>query len=1132
MKRFIWDFPENIHSFAQKDQGMKAKVLFAGALTLVLAGACQIEISRTDGVEGNAVDCPVRLSADAAWSRGRETKSTLPSAGIETQVNEVVLAAYRDGLRFASGWFAAPFDSLSLRLYKGQRFHVYALANMGDLQERLPLREADLQDLTYRIGPYSGSDADAVSRRGIPMADRCDFTPGVQPPLTFQLKRLLARVTVNLECLWPGGHISRVGIRNMNGALKPFGDSAASDPADIYDGPLEEETLDGDPRSVQMVLYVPENLQGTIAGISDDWEKSQDYNSLIDERQDCLTYLEVEVSGSGLYEGTMTYRNYLGDNATDSFDIQRNTAYVWDIVYFEDNLCKDEWKYENDLDDRRTLSPDNLIEVCPGDTVTLGDHLRSNIPLERLCWMARGDGADIIQTVLNRDGLAQPNLVIRRSATPGQRKGITVLPVANPASRLRKDVMLEVVSPQELEFERVGSGDIFPYQRVVYAGVARYTESKAQELRDALSLSPLGDSLLPASGILQVCQDSDGYYLSFGMFPTAPGYYSFTVSGDRGSKGMVFIVRTPVLDAGLTAVHLDLEGNDKYLTWCLTDRQDNAIVPDVNGSQCRFTLSYSNPLGVQLHLASADNGSSPLQRYTLSLMGFDGLSGLDYEDYTFQGLTIPVTARFTYPNGYFVTSTVDLVIDNPLDSAFDGDVYAYRADMGASQTGSYVSASPLYYPEYMLDWPPRTITVDLSRGGTRSVPANLEIRKGSAGVLDLNQRWVNGAAHTKYDCINGSVSFPEDLTQWGALYYGKTLTNRHSGETVFLPHSILRLYDHYNVFATFDVRQDDSAQMGSAWGSMNWNWTADNQIWGCFRADWTANFSKGAYSDILNRLVVRTLTSEDRPAPVYPGFSRDTSAPDGQLAAYRYTSSRIAGYDGYGDYYLGYWNESRGYDIYYRTVKTAGVRNVNLEWELINWRVIMSANRPKFGIGSGGFGRNQLYCSALTKIRNRTYNFSILSKTDYENGNTAAYYDPDGLGYQYLHPFWEGRANQEYTLTSHLNAGKSPASRPVVYLVNGWYDPSLYYNAETPSKNGVPVTGTQVGMYFYDPRYPYYPLDKARNFESDFDAGNSACMSLYNAGSYITYQPLQKYRNSVETFDFGTLQERDRNAER
>ena len=156
----------------------------------------------------------------------------------------------------------------------------------------------------------------------------------------------MATVTAVLSCEWPGV-ISAVKVFNLNRCLKPFGVSAAASEADIL--PVQEFQTGSGTSSGTFVFYVPENMQGSISAIADPSEKSPEGHAGVDARKARLTYLEATVNGVSGVEGSIKYRSFLGENATSSFDIQRNCRYTWTLRYLPDGRLHNDWKHENNL---------------------------------------------------------------------------------------------------------------------------------------------------------------------------------------------------------------------------------------------------------------------------------------------------------------------------------------------------------------------------------------------------------------------------------------------------------------------------------------------------------------------------------------------------------------------------------------------------------------------------------------------------------------------------------------------------------------------------------------------------------------------------------------------------------------
>ena len=272
------------------------------------------------------------------------TRSLLNSADIETKITSVTLGLYQGGTLVESEQYGSGFDQMAFPLEDGT-YSAYALVNMGDMREALPEDESDLPSLTYSIPGYLDQGT-GIEYRGIPMAGHTSYTVGVSQSGEIPIKRLMAKVTANLSCEWTGT-ITSVKVCNLNGKLKPFGSSAAGSADDIL--PEQEYQAGGDAASGSFVFYVPENLQGSVAGIPSSADKSPEGSAEVSARSSCMTYLETLVKGNSGVEGSITYRSFLGEDAVSDFDIRRNWRYTWDIRFLPDGRLQNNWKHENGL---------------------------------------------------------------------------------------------------------------------------------------------------------------------------------------------------------------------------------------------------------------------------------------------------------------------------------------------------------------------------------------------------------------------------------------------------------------------------------------------------------------------------------------------------------------------------------------------------------------------------------------------------------------------------------------------------------------------------------------------------------------------------------------------------------------
>ena len=274
------------------------------------------------------------------------TRSLLTGSDIETKKTGITLAAYgEDGTLATSGHFTTNLKSLALGLEANRTYTIYALVNMGDQTGAIPRSESALSSLTYRIPSYSDG-TESIASRGIPMAGKLAYPDA---GTVIPVERLLAKVTVQVSCEWPGAAIRSARVCQLNRMLRPFGEATLEE-----DWGQQEFHEGTGTASGTFVFYVPENRQGTISGIQSSRDKSPDRNDKVNARKNQLTYLETVVEGTGIYVGSITYRSYLGQNAVSDFDIRRNARYNWTIRYLKDGLQYNDWKHDNDLIDTQS----------------------------------------------------------------------------------------------------------------------------------------------------------------------------------------------------------------------------------------------------------------------------------------------------------------------------------------------------------------------------------------------------------------------------------------------------------------------------------------------------------------------------------------------------------------------------------------------------------------------------------------------------------------------------------------------------------------------------------------------------------------------------------------------------------
>lgn len=408
--------------------------LFAGfvlASALCLA-SCQKEEAFT-AVTGPDLRSGVSFSLDEVGALSIQTRSLLTSSDIETKKTSVTLAAYRGGTLQASGYYTTGLTQMSLELVSGETYNIYAFVNMGSLVSVLPSSESGLSGVSYNIPSWQSVDASGLPMTGVLTSFVAGSSSSTQIPVT----RRFAKVTATLTCNWPGAVITGAVVGNMNGRIPLAGAAAMTGASDALSW---QDSDTGGSSSATMTFYVPENMQGTVSGISASRDKSHEFNATVNANRSKLTYLEVSVSAGGAYSGSVTYRSYLGANATTNFDVAGNTRYVWTINYGEDGLAEDTWKVDTDnLNDNRTFAWNaNPIYVEPGQTVTFADWYTTNITSGIDVSLSGSDLSDVVSSS------GSTGFSVKAGAAAGKSVTATAQPSRNPIQSLVKATVFMV----------------------------------------------------------------------------------------------------------------------------------------------------------------------------------------------------------------------------------------------------------------------------------------------------------------------------------------------------------------------------------------------------------------------------------------------------------------------------------------------------------------------------------------------------------------------------------------------------------------------------------------------------------------------------------------------------------------
>ena len=264
----------------------------------------------------------------------------------DERINNINICVYRDG-NLETKIFTSSPSVIILELTKDATYNIYAIANTGPLIP--PAKEANLDSFCYSI------TSTASLENGIPMAWAQDrvLINDASKDIYISLERLVSRIGFNVDSsILDGLRIDSVQLKQSASVVRPFlsGGSYARTTSEVIDGDSAsgqdiDEINNGNP----VFFYALENIHGNLLPQNQDpWSKVPD---AIGGRALLCTYLEVQctfLSGS-MYEGTVTYRFFPGDNSINDFSIRRNTDIMITMCPTGDGLREISWKVESDV---------------------------------------------------------------------------------------------------------------------------------------------------------------------------------------------------------------------------------------------------------------------------------------------------------------------------------------------------------------------------------------------------------------------------------------------------------------------------------------------------------------------------------------------------------------------------------------------------------------------------------------------------------------------------------------------------------------------------------------------------------------------------------------------------------------
>ena len=264
----------------------------------------------------------------------------------------------------------------------GSLYRLWAAANLGGKVE-----VGCLEDFTQGIRSVSRA---GIAASGIPMYSDgcCEIRVGEGENLAvIPLRRMMARIDFSIDKRlldYPGSfRVNSVRICSPVSSFTPFTEAIGREhegqPGYDFDSASEDDISRLNSGGT-VRLYAFENMQGTLLpGNTDPWKKVP---SSIDGAGPYCTYIEVVCDyGTDTETGSgITYRMYLGEDATTNFDVRRNTVYRLTLEPTEEEIHGDRgsWKveageWEDIVEAELVLSP-SYLELEVGESATVSSH--------------------------------------------------------------------------------------------------------------------------------------------------------------------------------------------------------------------------------------------------------------------------------------------------------------------------------------------------------------------------------------------------------------------------------------------------------------------------------------------------------------------------------------------------------------------------------------------------------------------------------------------------------------------------------------------------------------------------------------------------------------------------------------
>lgn len=245
-------------------------------------------------------------------------------------------------------------ESATARIYKGNSYTVYAIANAGTSLPAKTAHEIEALSLSY------GSSGTGFPQRMVMAGKTQPQILSDGDRVTVPLQRTMARILVkgDFSQLSPGVSIDirRVMLKNVPTSISLYNRNAIAAASGAADGPgIENPTLEEFHNGLEFFQY--ENMQGTLLPDNTDQKRKVWPVESLYSRICSYVYMEADYH-SEEKEGSVIYRFYLGSDMISNYDVQRNRQYNV-TVFFRGNGGIDEntWRVDSG----------GLVDILPAE---------------------------------------------------------------------------------------------------------------------------------------------------------------------------------------------------------------------------------------------------------------------------------------------------------------------------------------------------------------------------------------------------------------------------------------------------------------------------------------------------------------------------------------------------------------------------------------------------------------------------------------------------------------------------------------------------------------------------------------------------------------------------------------------